>query len=125
MNILDMARTAYTKPGTPVRTLRGIEYDLFARITHQLKAAEKGGKASFSDLAHALHENRQLWSVLAADVSETDNGLPTALRARFFYLYEFTTMHSGKVLAGEATAEVLIDINTAIMRGLRGEGVIK
>ena len=47
--------------------------------------------------------------------------LPPALRAQLFYLYEFTDQHSRKVLAGNASIEVLVDINTAVMRGLRGE----
>ncbi|MDZ4093356.1 MAG: flagellar biosynthesis regulator FlaF [Paracoccaceae bacterium] len=120
-----MARTAYTKLATPARSLRGIEYDLFARVTHQLKSAITTGKENFGALATALHENRQLWSVLAVDVADSENALPAPLRAQLFYLYEFTTAHSRKVLAGEASAEVLIDINTAVMRGLRGEGMTK
>ncbi|MDO9525518.1 MAG: flagellar biosynthesis regulator FlaF, partial [Gemmobacter sp.] len=57
---------------------------------------------------------------LAADVAETDNGLPGPLRAQLFYLYEFASEHSRKVLSGSASVEVLVDINTAVMRGLRG-----
>ena len=121
MTALNMARTAYATPGTPARSLRGIEYDLFARVTHRLKATLD--RRNLSALATALHDNHQLWTVLAADVAEPGNTLPPALRARLFYLYEFTDQHSPKVLAGEASAEVLVDINTAIMRGLRGEGV--
>lgn len=49
------------------------------------------------------------------------NGLPQDLRARLFYLYQFTEHHSGKVLADQGSVDVLIDINTAVMRGLRGE----
>ncbi|PZQ97600.1 MAG: flagellar biosynthesis regulatory protein FlaF [Cereibacter sphaeroides] len=117
-----MARTAYSAPGTPARSLRGIEYDVFARVTHGLKAGLTAGRAEFPKLAGALHENNQLWAVLAADVADKDNGLPAPLRAQLFYLYEFTLQHSRKVIAGTASPEVLIDINTAVMRGLRGEG---
>lgn len=117
-----MARTAYASPGTPARTLRGIEYDLFARVTHRLKASQARGQHDFALLAKALHENRQLWAALASDVAEPGNALPQALRAQLFYLYEFTERHSVKVLEGAASAEVLIDINTAVMRGLRSEG---
>ena len=120
MTVHNMARTAYATPGTPARSLRGIEYDLFARVTHRLKATL--GRHDIATLAAALHDNRQLWTVLAADVAEPGNALPPTLRARLFYLYEFTDQHSRKVLAGNASAEVLVDINTAIMRGLRGGG---
>jgi flagellar protein FlaF len=121
---LDLARTAYSSPGTPARTPRGTEYDLFARITHQLRSAQSDGRKRSATLAGAIHDNRRLWMTLAADVADPGNALPAPLRARIFYLYQFTDAHSRKVLAGEAGVEVLIDINTAIMRGLRGEGAV-
>jgi flagellar protein FlaF len=55
-------------------------------------------------------------------VAQPGNCLPAALRARLFYLYQFTAQHSRAVLDGKANVEVLADINTAVMRGLRGEG---
>ena len=124
MTALDLARTAYAMPGTPARTLRGIEYDVFARVTHRLKTSQTGGREDFPALASALHDNRQLWTVLAADVAEPGNALPAPLRAQLFYLYEFTDQHSRKILAGAGSVDVLIDINTAVMRGLRGEGLV-
>lgn len=118
-----MAKTAYTAPGQPTRTLRGTEYELFARITHRLRAAHAlGSGPGFAALARALHDNRRLWTALAADVADKDNSLPPPLRAQIFYLAEFTRLHTRKVLAREADAEVLIDINTAIMKGLRQDG---
>jgi flagellar protein FlaF len=113
---------AYASPGTPARTLRGIEYDIFGRVTRRLKAVQALGGKDFPALAGALHDNRQLWSSLAADVAEPGNRLPGPLRAQLFYLYEFTDQHSAKVLDGKASLDVLIDINTAVMRGLRSEG---
>ena len=122
MTAHDLARTAYSTPGTPARSLRGIEYDLFARVTHRLKAVQSKGTRDMAAMAAALHDNHKLWTVLAADVAEPGNALPAPLRAKLFYLYEFTNHHSRKVMAGEGSTEVLVDINTAIMRGLRGEG---
>lgn len=122
MNATTLAKTAYANPGQPTRTQRGIEYELFARVTRRLKAAAQATKEHFPALAEALYENRRLWTVIAVDVASPENALPAALRARLFYLNEFTQAHSAKVLRGEASAEVLIDINTAIMRGLRQQG---
>ena len=119
MNALQMAKTAYATNKAPIRTPRGIEYEAFARVTHRLKSAAERGQEGFPALAEALHLNRRLWTMLAADVAESDNGLPQDLRARIFYLNEFTTQHSRKVLKGDETVEALVDINTAIMRGLR------
>ncbi len=120
MNALNLARSAYAGTATPIRTDRGTEYDVFARITHQMKSAAEHPDR-FPALVQALHENRRLWTILAADVSGKDNALSETLRAQIFYLAEFTKHHSRKILAGEGTIDALIDINTAIMRGLRGE----
>lgn len=122
MNASILAKTAYANPGQPTRTLRGTEYEIFARITHRLRLAGNREKADFAALARALYENRRLWTTLAADVASPDNELPEQLRARLFYLNEFTQVHSRKVLAGDASVDVLVDINTSIMRGLRREG---
>lgn len=122
MNATILAKTAYANPAQPTRTLRGTEYEIFARTTHRLKQAGGNAIADFPALARALYENRRLWTTLAADVASSNNELPEQLRARLFYLNQFTQSHSRKVLAGEATVDVLIDINTSIMRGLRHEG---
>jgi flagellar biosynthesis activator protein FlaF len=121
VNALNMAKTAYATNKAPIRTPRGTEYEAFARVTHRLKAAADKGDFGFADLAQALHLNRRLWTLLAADVAEKDNALPQDLRARIFYLSEFTTQHSRKVLRGEDTVDALIEINMAVMRGLRNK----
>ncbi|MEO8240667.1 MAG: flagellar biosynthesis regulator FlaF [bacterium] len=116
------ARAAYGRREAPVRTSRSHEYDLLARCTQQLALAWTRRKEDFPNLASALTENLQLWSALAADVAEAGNGLPSQLRAQLFYLYEFTSGHTRAVLDNRGSVEVLVDINTAVMRGLRGEG---
>jgi flagellar protein FlaF len=118
------AQAAYARPDAPARSARTVEYDLFARVTRALTAVQRAtGPAAHAALASALHDNGRMWRVLATDVAEPGNALPPALRARLFYLYQFTEAHSRKVLDGAAEVGVLVDINTAVMRGLRGEGV--
>ena len=119
MNTLEMARMAYSANTTPIRSHQSTEYDTFAQITRRLKAASEQGRAGFADLAAALHDNRKLWILLAGDVADGANALPQVLRAQIFYLAEFTLHHSPRVLDGSEQADVLIDINTAVMRGLR------
>ncbi len=116
-----MAKTAYTNPNQPTRTARDTEYELFARITRSLKQASRPEANDFPSLAKAVHDNRHLWGVLAADISLDENALPSELRARLAYLATFTRLHSQKVLENNASTDVLIEINTAIMRGLRSE----
>lgn len=116
------ARAAYARPEAPQRSPRAVEYDLLARATTALAQAAARKSEGFPALIAALDDNQRLWSTLAADVAEPENGLPAKLRAQLFYLYEFTTRHSRAVRECKASVEVLIDINTAVMRGLRGQG---
>ncbi len=115
------ARAAYARPEAPGRNPRTLEYELLARATKALSTARADG-VSHAQVLAALNENQRLWSTLAADVAEPENGLPQQLRAQLFYLYEFTALHSRAVRDKKASVEVLIDINTAVMRGLRGQG---
>jgi flagellar protein FlaF len=116
------ARDAYGHPDAPVRNERTTEYELFVRMTRALSFAWGQRKQNHPALVRALHDNAKMWRTLAVDVADIGNELPSPLRAQLFYLYEFTTIHSRKVLDGAASAEVLVDINTAVMRGLRGQG---
>ena len=116
------ARAFYGRPESPQKTPRALEYELLARITQRLSVAWAVRRDNYALLMAALDENLRLWSTLAADVAEPDNGLPSKLRAQLFYLYEFTAKHSRAVRDSDASVEVLVDINTAVMRGLRGDG---
>jgi len=116
------ARAAYGRSDAPARNQRNQEYDLLARCTQRLAQAWPRRREDFAALAMALTENLQLWSTLAADVAASGNLLPPPLRAQLFYLYEFTAGHSRAILDNRGSVDVLVDINTAVMRGLRGEG---
>ncbi|WP_158965698.1 flagellar biosynthesis regulator FlaF [Chachezhania sediminis] len=121
MNAQNLAQRGYTKAAASTRTPRGIEYEALARITHRLRQADAQGSNNFPKLAQALHDNGKLWDLFAIDVADPGNNLPADLRARIFYLAEFTREHTSKVLARKANITPLLDINTAIMRGLRGD----
>ena len=116
------ARSVYARPEAPQKTPRSLEYDLLARITKRLAQAAAARRENFPALMAALDENLRLWSTLASDVADSGNTLPSKLRAQLFYLYEFTNLHSKAVRADKGSVDVLVDINTAVMRGLRGEG---
>lgn len=121
MDTAHLARAAYARPDAPARSPRAVEYAAFARVTHALAEGWAARSVRPAALAQALHDNGRLWRTLAADLAEPGNALPAELRARLFWLHEFTALHSRKVLDGKADAGVLIDINTAVMRGLRGD----
>ena len=121
MNVQLLAKTGYSNAMTPTRTARDTEYEVFARVTHRLRSAISA-TADYGRLVRALHDNRTLWTALAADVATLTNELPAPIRAQIFYLAEFVTLHTRDVMARKSSGEVLIDINTSIMRGLRNEG---
>ena len=118
MSALAQLQNSYLDATRSTGTPRDVEYQLFIRVTGKLNRGSVDG-ADFSVLAGALNENLTLWQALALDVMSPENTLPDKLRAQLFYLYEFTASHTRRVLQRQADASALIDINTAIMRGLR------
>ncbi|MDB6452494.1 flagellar biosynthesis regulator FlaF [Falsirhodobacter sp. 20TX0035] len=115
------SQNAYGRADAPLRDARSIEYDVFARVTRALTAATAQRDTGFPAYAKALHDNQRLWMALAADLGREGNGFPAPLKAQLFYLFKFTAQHTPKALKKEAGLEVLIEINTSVMRGLRGE----
>lgn len=113
-----LAENCYTNPARSTATPRNVEYQVFARVTGQLSTAHCDGE--FGKLAQALQDNLSLWTILGTDVAGAANGLPAELRSKLFYLYEFTRTHTARVMDGDATPEILVEINSAIMRALRG-----
>ena len=123
------AGAAYGGVSTATKTPSQVEYQAFAKITKALTrngpdadaaaSATSKPQSAFSELAEALHENLRLWTIVQGDVASEGNALPSQLRASLFYLAEFTRDHTRKVLKGEADPAALVEINTAVMRGLR------
>lgn len=119
MTAIDMARMAYgTTSAAPIRTARATEFDALARISHRLRRALANGREDFPELVSALHENRRIWTVFASAVARDDNALPAELRARIFFLSEFTDHITKQVMRGEDTGTALIEVNAAVLRGL-------
>lgn len=117
MNATTLAHRGYAPNAAPLKSARKAEYDVIARITSRLRSAMDC--RDFNKLIHSIHENRTLWRKLALDLSSPENLLPDELRARLIYLAEFTEQHSRKVIRREASAVPLVEINTAILRGLK------
>jgi flagellar biosynthesis activator protein FlaF len=125
MNIATHAQSLYGQSRS-LKTPRDLEYEVFARLTGRLKTARTPGRGQLTpDLIAALHDNRRLWTTLAMDLAHPDNAFPQDLRARLFYLAEYTMLTTDRLLGGQVEpgdgTDSLIEINTAIMRGLRGE----
>ena len=109
------AEQTYGDASLPTKSDRNVEYQAFAHATRGLNAARKGQ----GDLARAILDNRRLWILLTGDAAHENNRLPDELRAQIISLGLFVQQHSVKVMDGTSPIDALIDINTAIMRGLR------
>ena len=116
-------RAAYGNPAA-TRTPRDAEYSAFARVTGRLREAHDAGKGSFPALCQAVLDNSRLWGMLEDDLVDDRNQLPPTLRAQLVSLAAFVRRHGMAVVGRRASADALIDINTAIMKGLRGEAEI-
>ena len=114
VNASNLAKSAYSTASQTVRTTRSAEYEVFAKVTSALKRAK-----SAPEKIRAISDNRQLWIALATDVASDGNELPSAIRANIFYLSEFVTHHSRRLTKSDGDLSALIDVNTAIMAGLR------
>lgn len=120
MSLHAASKIGYGAATRALGTERDVEYSVFGQVTGQLSRAMRPG-AEFGELAEALHQNTRLWTVLATDLALPDNPLPESLRAQLVSLAIFARKHTAKVLAGEESAEILVEINTTVMRGLRGQ----
>jgi flagellar protein FlaF len=114
------ARSGYAAAAAPIRTDRGTEYAVFAQITGRMTAIDETDRSAFPRLAQAILDNQRLWGTLADDLLLDSNALPVPLRAQLVSLASFVQRHSLAVLGGRASIAPLVDINTAIMKGLRG-----
>ncbi len=119
MNAQSQAQRAYSAASAPTRMPRNMEYDAVARITHRIRSADQKGAEGFPSLVEALHDNNKLWNIFAIDVADANNRLPKKLKAQIFYLAEFTSQHTSKVLTRQASVAPLLEINAAILHGLR------
>lgn len=123
MNAQTSAERGYLQNVSSTRSERRTEYEVIARITHRLRDAARRAKRDFPAYVTALDENRRLWQAFAIDVSDKDNELPEDLKARIFYLAEFTETHTRKILREKASVVPLLEINLAILRGLKTESL--
>lgn len=102
-----------------IRTERDTEYDVFSRVTRMLRQNQSDARTAESILA--VHKNNELWTILAADLSNPENALPAELKSRLLSLAVFSIRHGHAFMNGDATIDALISVNMSIMKGLRGE----
>ena len=94
---------------------------MFSKISHRLRTATLSRYENYGEFVAALSENRKLWTLLAVDVAQPENGLADDLRSRLFWLAEFVNEETQRVIRNKGDISVLIEINASIMKGLRGQ----
>ena len=124
MNAVERAKEGYGINAVPIKSHRAAEYETIARISHRLRAATITQRTNFPEFVSALNENSKLWTTLAVDVANPENGLPRDLRARLFWLAEFTEKETRRILRDGGVVAVLIELNAAFLQGLRGQEVV-
>ena len=106
-----------------------VEIMAFQKVTGALERAQADAKQDLSAqpllatqrhvrLCDAVHQNTRLWLTLLEDLTHPDNALANDLKARLGSRAATSVRHGQRVVAGQATPNLLIDINRAIAAGL-------
>jgi flagellar protein FlaF len=115
-----MSIQAYQRAATRAESPREIEYRALGVVTAALIRVRETGRLDPGALAAAIHDNRRLWRIFAADCGDPSNALPQPVRARIISLALFVERHSGAVMREGADVDPLVDINRTMMEALAG-----
>lgn len=124
MSATSQALRGYAENAVSTRSDRRAEYEVIGRVTQELRDSALNQKADFPAFVSALHKNQRLWTALVVDIMDAKNPIPNELKARIVYLAEFTNHHSRQVLKKKASIMPLLEINMAVLRGLKKEGAV-
>lgn len=73
----------------------------------------------FTTLVRALNRNERLWTEIGVQVADSENQLPQELRAKLFFIAQFVALQTSRILKSEANVASLVEINVAVLRGLK------
>ncbi|MEK7661147.1 MAG: flagellar biosynthesis regulator FlaF [Pseudomonadota bacterium] len=116
-----MGLSAYQTVQKRVETPRETEYRLFSCVTRALMDVAALPKTEIGKRMDALDWNRRVWTFMAGDCADDNNGLPDQLRASIISLSLFVGKYTSTVMQSGEDIESLIDINRSIMQGLAGQ----
>jgi flagellar protein FlaF len=115
-----MSHKAYAQAARASAAPRDAEYRAFSEATRRLMAAADRDPRDLKLLIEAVHLNRSLWGVLAADCARETNGLPAKTRAQIIGLARWVSDYSSEAVRRRQSLQPLIDVNRIIMDGLGG-----
>ncbi|MEL7031245.1 MAG: flagellar biosynthesis regulator FlaF [Pseudomonadota bacterium] len=117
-----LAQKAYGEVRNRTADSRSIERALFRQITDAMIEAQDLKQSDPAKWANAINRNLDLWTLLASDLMNPNNGLDAGLRKSLLELSVFVRRASTKILAGGDELPDLIDINESIIKGLASAG---
>jgi flagellar biosynthesis activator protein FlaF len=120
-----MSVVAYQTTHLHTASPLSVEIMAFQKVTGALERAQADARQDLSAqpvlatqrhvrLCDAVHQNSRLWLTLLEDLSNPANGLPGDLKTRLGSLAATSVRHGQRVVAGQASLGLLIDINHAI-----------
>lgn len=115
------ARSVYGNVGRSVGSDRDIEIQVFQTSIVRLRTIAGLDFKLTAEAAKILADNLKLWDMLTVDLAHPDNPMDKNLAAQLIGLSKFVRVHTMALYRGEGSADVLIDINTAILKGLLGQ----
>lgn len=121
---MSKALKGYTEHAVSTKSGRRSEYEVIAKVTQQLRDCAMNAKKNYTAYAEALYTNQRLWTALVVDVVDDENPLPDELKARVIYLADFNRHHTRRILREKASVLPLLEINMAVLRGLKQEGAV-
>lgn len=115
------ARSVYGNVGRSVGSDRDIEIQVFQTSISRLRTLSGLDFKLTPDAATILSDNLKLWDLLTVDLAQSDNQIDDTLSAQLIGLAKFVRVHTMALYRGEGSVDVLVDINTAILKGLLGQ----
>jgi flagellar protein FlaF len=116
-----MSVQSYQKIAERAENPRDLEYRLFGQVTRALMEVAADESGDTQKQVDILDWNRRMWGVLASACSDSENQLPTPLRAQIISLSLWVSRHTSAVIMKEETIDPLIEINRIIMQGLASQ----
>lgn len=114
-----MSLAAYQRVAQVTESPRQTEYRLLADVCRELVESAKDGSQSLRR-REALDWNRRVWMTFLVDCSQPENALPVALRAKIISLGLWVSHYTDEAMWTDLDLAPLVDVNTAIMKGLLG-----
>ncbi|MGB6230700.1 MAG: flagellar biosynthesis regulator FlaF [Litorimonas sp.] len=116
------AQSAYGAMGQAAGSDRDIEVTVFRTSVARLRELSGPDFRLSGRAAEVLAENLKLWDALVVDLLHPDNTLSDPLAQQLIKLSAFVRHHTHGLYNGTAkSVDVLIEINTAILKGLLGQ----